>query len=499
MTFLIPIIIVLMICFLIVGYRNRYTYFLLLMSAAIIGMLYSTFSLIYKTGYYNQISTVLGKLDSRFFFLISKRAPEFYTLFRNFNISLALYFVASVFFVRTFLNEKKWLSSEKKLYGIFSMFAFPTWYVVFYDPKVMYHMYLALNNTNMPIPRAIIIALDIMNYIMIVVYLALPIVTIHNYLKDRRTYIRKRQTIFVTLCVILLNILFILVFAIGIYREPFYFNLNIIAVKQMNSAWGKNGFMILIIVMLVILLMIYYILGKYSVTSRVGIIKQMIFKNNLKKMNKNYISVFHSVKNVVFSYKLLLEMAKSKEGEEKQKILDELENKIDDYVKHISMMLDFEDANIEIELEQTNYKTLVNYAIEKAIIEDNIKIEKKVNEDMFIEVDTMFMVEAIVNIINNASEAIKKTKKKNGVILFETDTDGEWSVLKITDNGIGMTKREISNLFKPFYTTKSRVKNWGVGLSYTYKIISMHNGILSVDSTPKEQTTFYVYLPMLTK
>ena len=108
--------------------------------------------------------------------------------------------------------------------------------------------------------------------------------------------------------------------------------------------------------------------------------------------------------------------------------------------------------------------------------------------------DTFYMTDALINIIKNAEDAIKKTKK-DGVITLTTDTDGEWSILKISDTGTGMTRREISNLFKPFYTTKSRITNWGIGLSFTYRIIKYHNGYISVESTLGFGTNFYIYLP----
>ena len=89
----------------------------------------------------------------------------------------------------------------------------------------------------------------------------------------------------------------------------------------------------------------------------------------------------------------------------------------------------------------------------------------------------------------------EKSTKKDGVITLTTDTDGEWSILKISDTGTGMTRREISNLFKPFYTTKSRITNWGIGLSFAYRIIKYHNGYISVESTLGFGTNFYIYLP----
>ena len=49
---------------------------------------------------------------------------------------------------------------------------------------------------------------------------------------------------------------------------------------------------------------------------------------------------------------------------------------------------------------------------------------------------------------------------------------GKNIVLTGCDNGIGLDKKLQKKIFKPFYTTKSRILNWGVGLSFTKKIIA---------------------------
>ena len=67
---------------------------------------------------------------------------------------------------------------------------------------------------------------------------------------------------------------------------------------------------------------------------------------------------------------------------------------------------------------------------------------------------------------------------------------------EIEDNGIGIAKENIMNVFNPFFTTKPLGHGIGLGLSITYNIVSRHNGYLIVNSDYGNGTTFIIKLPM---
>ena len=59
---------------------------------------------------------------------------------------------------------------------------------------------------------------------------------------------------------------------------------------------------------------------------------------------------------------------------------------------------------------------------------------------------------------------------------------------------------DINNIFKEFYTSKSRSNNnWGLGLYYTYKVVKKHMGYVSVESKVGVKTTFQIVLPRWNK
>ena len=73
---------------------------------------------------------------------------------------------------------------------------------------------------------------------------------------------------------------------------------------------------------------------------------------------------------------------------------------------------------------------------------------------------------------------------------------GEYAVLTVTDNGIGMEPEFAEHIFEPFFTSKDEGKGSGLGLSVVYGIIKHHQGFIQVESQPGSGTAFQVYIPI---
>ena len=73
---------------------------------------------------------------------------------------------------------------------------------------------------------------------------------------------------------------------------------------------------------------------------------------------------------------------------------------------------------------------------------------------------------------------------------------GDYLVLRVADDGVGISTEKLPKVFEPFYTTKHTSEGTGLGLSTAYGIIKQTGGFIFVDSTPGEGTTFTLYFPV---
>ncbi len=91
----------------------------------------------------------------------------------------------------------------------------------------------------------------------------------------------------------------------------------------------------------------------------------------------------------------------------------------------------------------------------------------------------------------NASHATKR----GGAVRVETETDGADILLRVTDDGVGMTSQVKARIFEPFFTTKPVGEGTGLGLAVVHGIVRAHGGTVEVASEPERGTTFEVRLP----
>jgi two-component system nitrogen regulation sensor histidine kinase NtrY len=116
----------------------------------------------------------------------------------------------------------------------------------------------------------------------------------------------------------------------------------------------------------------------------------------------------------------------------------------------------------------------------------DFKIMAKETSDELIG-DEKLLTQVMINILNNAADAVKNVKGKKIAIAVSGGLTGRTKI-SITDNGIGIAAEEIEKIFIPFYTTKENGS--GIGLDLSRKIMRLHKGTITVFSQPEKQTTF---------
>jgi GAF domain-containing protein len=115
--------------------------------------------------------------------------------------------------------------------------------------------------------------------------------------------------------------------------------------------------------------------------------------------------------------------------------------------------------------------------------------------------------QVFMNILVNAIDALEERKQKLTpeeieakpctITISTTVIDNNWVAISIADNGLGITKEVISQLFNPFFTTKPVGKGTGLGLSISYQIVTdKHGGKLYCQSAPGQGAEFVVEIPI---
>jgi signal transduction histidine kinase len=120
-----------------------------------------------------------------------------------------------------------------------------------------------------------------------------------------------------------------------------------------------------------------------------------------------------------------------------------------------------------------------------------ISIHIDIDENIFFMCDKVHMTEVFVNIITNAAEAMNK----NGAIEISEKKDRSKYKLLFKDNGNGIDKDMLKNIFVPRVSSKSKDKNSGLGLSYCKNVMIEHNGDITAKSTKGEGTTIIITFP----
>jgi len=123
-----------------------------------------------------------------------------------------------------------------------------------------------------------------------------------------------------------------------------------------------------------------------------------------------------------------------------------------------------------------------------------------------VKMDPVQVDQILANLCVNARDSITDIGKvtiETGNAVFDDQycsdhfgfIKGEYAMLAISDNGCGMDKETLDQIFEPFFTSKGVGRGTGLGLSMVHGIVKQNNGFINVYSEPGKGSTFRIYLP----
>ena len=146
----------------------------------------------------------------------------------------------------------------------------------------------------------------------------------------------------------------------------------------------------------------------------------------------------------------------------------------------------------------------IHEVIQQVIKQFELQIQKQeghiqldlLAEDCSIETDADQITTILGYLVDNA---LKYSPYKPEIIISTNATNGSL-IIRIKDNGVGMTKEEKHRIFDKFYRVPKgdihNVKGFGLGLSYVKAVVMAMNGKIEVDSTPGVGSEFIVSIPI---
>jgi two-component system, cell cycle sensor histidine kinase and response regulator CckA len=149
---------------------------------------------------------------------------------------------------------------------------------------------------------------------------------------------------------------------------------------------------------------------------------------------------------------------------------------------------------------------LIRGAVNSLNLSPGVSFTLSLSDDLWpVYVDEMQIRQVLYHLVKNADEAMPS----GGLIMISAENrivgekeslplkEGPYVQWRVADQGGGIAKENLSRVFDPYFTTRNRAseKGMGLGLAICYSVIKRHNGLILVESEPGQGTVFTIYLP----
>ncbi len=183
-------------------------------------------------------------------------------------------------------------------------------------------------------------------------------------------------------------------------------------------------------------------------------------------------------------------------------ILEE-SKRLGNQVERVLQISILEEGKMSLRIQPINFDNLVRLAADKVALQvrsRNGSIHLDLNSGTTpVEVDETHLTNVVFNLIDNAMKYCHKDPE----ITISTRSTSRSIQVRISDNGIGISKEYIGKIFEKFFRVPTGnihdVKGFGIGLSYVKKVIEQHHGSISVTSETDSGTTFTLIIPKTQK
>lgn len=254
---------------------------------------------------------------------------------------------------------------------------------------------------------------------------------------------------------------------------------------------------------LLLLFFIAFLLFLFVITLVTYSIWNLLKLKRISEIKTDFINnITHELKTPLATLSIATKTLTNKFAKDNTDIAKDSIDTIDRQNKRLQNLIDQVADNslgynhIDLKLEPVNLTKFVNEVCDDYVLTlpDNIQFLRNIEKNSIeTQIDRFYLSTAIVNILNNA------IKFDGTVIKVNYEVKNKMHIIAITDNGIGISKKNKSLIFGKFFRVSERnehnYKGLGLGLYYCNQIIKAHKGTIEVTSKEKEGSTFYLKIP----
>ena len=225
--------------------------------------------------------------------------------------------------------------------------------------------------------------------------------------------------------------------------------------------------------------------------------EQLVQSKKLAALGTMLAGVAHEVNNplsnISSSCEILLEELEEGDTEFQRRLLVEVLEQVDKARNIILNLLEFSRSK-ELSREPVRAREIIERSLSllQGQIPPEIKVVLHVDENLLIQANRQRMEQVFVNLISNATHAIKGEGEVR--IWAMPGRDGMVGI-RVSDTGKGIPEENLAKIFDPFFSTKDVGHGTGLGLFVAHDIITRHGGSIGVKSVQGQGTTFHMRIP----
>jgi two-component system phosphate regulon sensor histidine kinase PhoR len=235
----------------------------------------------------------------------------------------------------------------------------------------------------------------------------------------------------------------------------------------------------------------------------VWILRSFYWQRNLITTTNEFINnLTHELKTPVFSIGLATKILEEHVSAQDKPVVDLIRQETERLKNHIDKVLDI--GNLEqgkkvFVLTKTDFRPILTRlckAFEALSSLENVDFSCALESgDFHINAAADHLENAINNILDNA-----KKYSENPIIKLSAKTEGKKLKIVISDNGIGIDKKNLPKVFNKYYRVTNgnlyKTKGYGLGLSYAKRVVEGHRGKITIESSLGQGTTVTLSLPL---